>query len=30
LMAQVALSRKAYERKIPKLNADIKNFNWKD
>jgi putative transposase len=28
LMAQVALSRKAYERKIPRLNADIKNFNW--
>lgn len=28
LMAQVALSRKAYDRKIPKLNADMKNFNW--
>jgi len=28
LMAQVALSRKAFERKIPKLNADIINFEW--
>jgi transposase-like protein len=30
LMAQVALSRKAFDRKIPKLNADIKNFDWTD
>jgi len=28
LLGQVALSRKAYDRKIPKLNHDIKNFNW--
>jgi transposase-like protein len=28
LMAQVAMSRKAFERKIPKINSDIKNFNW--
>jgi hypothetical protein len=27
LLGQVALSSKAYDRKIPKLNNDIKNFN---
>jgi transposase-like protein len=27
LLGQVALSRKAYDRKIHKLNHDIKNFN---
>jgi transposase-like protein len=28
LLEQVAISRKAYNRKIPKLNHDIKKFNW--
>ncbi len=27
-MAQVTLSRKAFERKKYKLNADIINFEW--
>jgi hypothetical protein len=29
-MAKAALVIKAYERKIPKLNDDLKNFSWTD
>jgi transposase-like protein len=30
LLGQVALCRNAYDRKIPKLNHDIKNLLWTD
>ncbi len=30
LLARVAMTRKAYERKIPKLNYENQKFNWED